>query len=56
MFKMLDLSIASKLTEKTYTFPLKYTSSVSAGSNLLDMFPRQNLEGKLLFLLQYLIL
>ena len=42
MFKMLDLSIALKSTEKPYTFPLRDSSFKSSLSNSLDMFPRQN--------------
>ena len=39
---MLELSIASLPTEKSYTFPLKDTSFKTSPSNLLDMLPRQN--------------
>ena len=39
MFNMSDLSIASKLTEKSHTYK-KDTSSASTCSNLLDMLPR----------------
>ena len=38
-------------TEKLYTFPLKDTSFKSSLSDSLDMLPRQNRDGKLLFLL-----
>ena len=38
-------------TEKLYTFPLKDTSFKSLLSDSLDMLPRQNRDGKLLFLL-----
>ena len=43
---MLDLS---RSTEKSYTFPTKDISPKSRVLNSLDMVPRQNWDGKLLF-------
>ena len=40
MFEMLDLSMASYSTEKSYTFSFKDTSSKS--TYVVDMLPRQN--------------
>ena len=39
---MLDISIASQSTEKSYTFPLKDTSLKFSLLNSLAMLPRQN--------------
>ena len=51
MLNMSHLSLILKLTEKSYSFPLKDTSLVSLESNSLDMLPIQNWEGKLTFLI-----
>ena len=51
MFKMFDLSIESKSTEKSHIFPLKDTSFKSSLLHSSDALPIQNQEEKLLFLL-----
>ena len=51
MFKMFDLSIESKSTEKSHIFPLKDTSFKSSLLHSSDALPRQNQEEKVLFLL-----
>ena len=42
MFNMSDLSVELKLTEKSYTFSFKDTSSDSVALNPLDILPKQN--------------
>ena len=51
MFKMSDLSIKLYSNEKSYTFSLRNGSLKSSLLNSLEMLPRQNRDGKLLFLL-----
>ena len=51
MFKMSDLSIKLYSNEKSYTFSLRNGSLKSFLLNSLEMLPRQNRDGKLLFLL-----
>ena len=51
MFKMSDLSIKLYSNEKSYTFSLRNGSLKSSLLNSLEMLPRQNRGGKLLFLL-----
>ena len=46
---MLDLSVASKSTKKSYAFPFKDTSPDPVAPNPLDMLPRQKWGGKLTF-------
>ena len=48
---MSDLSIELHMTEKSHTFSFKDTSLDSALVNPLDILWRQNLVGKLIFLL-----
>ena len=50
MFKMSDLSIKLYSNEKSYTFSLRNGSLKSSLLNSLEMLPRQNRDGKLLFL------
>ena len=54
MFNMLDLSIELQWTVKLYTFPYKHTSLDSVALNPSDILPKQNLVGKLIFLLSAL--
>ena len=42
MFSMSDISIALKLTERSYTFTFKNTSLNSVPPNPLDMLLRQD--------------
>ena len=42
MFNASDLSIASKSTEESYTFPFKDASLESIAPNPLNMLPKQN--------------
>ena len=51
MFKMSDLTIKLYSNEKSYTFFLRNGSLKSSLLNSLEMLPRQNRDGKLLFLL-----
>ena len=51
MFKMSGLSIKLYSNEKSYTFSLRNGSLKSSLLNSLEMLPRQNRDGKLLFLL-----
>ena len=48
---MSDLSIKLYSNEKSYTFSLRNGSLKSSLLNSLEMLPRQNRDGKLLFLL-----
>ena len=54
MFKMLGLVIALHSTEKSYRLPFKDTSLELLATNLLHILPKQNLAGKLTFLLSAL--
>ena len=54
MFKMLGLLIALYSTEKSYTLPFKNNSLELSAKNLLHILPKQNLVGKLTFLLSAL--
>ena len=48
---MSDISVELWSTEKSYTFPFKYTSLVSVLLNPLDTLSRQNYVKNLTFLL-----
>ena len=54
MFNMSDLSTELQSTEKSCIFPFKDTSLDSVALNTLEILTRQNLVGKLTFLLSAL--